>query len=118
MGGSACIGLSPKGSDLMGPGEMKDSFAYHGSTGQIRSYGKDWKSYGPHVAYNDVVGCGVIDHNCFFTKNGELLGAAFRDVPQELYPTVWFWDMGHAIEANFGSMPFLYELDWDKLRRL
>ena len=111
MGGSACIGLSPKGSDLMGPGEMKDSFAYHGSTGQIRSNGEDWKSYGPHVAYNDVVGCGVIDHNCFFTKNGELLGDAFRDVPQELCPTVWFWDMGHAIEANFGNRQFLYELD-------
>ena len=112
------MGLSPAGAPFKVPGGVKDSFSYHGSTGDKSSDGEDWKSYGPKFAYNDVVGCGVIDDACFFTKNGEFLGVAFRGVPRDLYPTVGIWDITDAVEANFGQESFECELDWDKLRRL
>ena len=110
MGGSAYIGLSPAGS--------KDSFSYHGSTGNISSDGEVWRSYGPTFGYNDVVGCGVIGDVCFFTKNKEFLGVAFRDVPPDLHPTVGLWNLGDTVGANFGDKSYEFELDWDDLRRL
>ena len=115
MGGSAYVGLSPVSTPFSG---TKGSFAYHGSTGHKSCDGEDWQCYGPNFAYNDVVGCGIIDDTVFFTKNGEFLGAAFRGVPRELYPTVGFWEMGHTVEANFGQESFMLEPDWDKLRGL
>ena len=103
VAGSAHVGLSPAGAPFKVPGGVKDSFSYHGSTGDKSSDGEDWKSYGPKFAYND---------------NGEFLGVAFRGVPRDLYPTVGIWDITDTVEANFGQESFECELDWDKLRRL
>ena len=65
-----------------------------------------------------------MDKKCFFTKNGEFLGIAFKNVPQKLYPTVGFKSgYGSTVEANFpaanvGNRPFMFDLDdYDKLTK-
>ena len=60
-----------------------------------------------------------MDKKCFFTKNGEFLGIAFKNMPQNLYPTVGFKSgYGSTVEAHFpavsyvvGKRPFMFHLD-------
>ena len=48
------------------------------------------EEYGPTFATGDVVGAGInfVHNEIFFTKNGKLLGTAFRNVRQRLVPTI------------------------------
>ena len=97
---------------------MKDAYGYHGDDGEKRSDGK-WQSYGPKFGkVGDVVGCGVVDDTCFFTKNGEFLGVAFTGVPRGLYPTVGLYCSGDTVEGNFGQTAFTFNLDWGRVRSL
>ena len=61
-----------------------------------------------------MIGCCVnfLDHTCFYTKNGQKLEVAFRDLdrkegvgksPTKLYPCVGLRTPGEEIEANFGQ---------------
>ena len=94
---------------------MKDSYGYNGYDGRKRSDGK-WQSYGPKFGKGDVVGCGVVDDTCFFTKNGEFLGVAFTGVQRGLYPTVYV--SNSTVDGNFGQTAFTFDLDWGRVRRL
>ena len=98
------------------PGGTADSFGYRSYDGEKMSNGGAWESYGPSFTNNDVIGCGLLGRDLFFTKNGEFLGVAFRNVPHGLYPSVGLHDA--TVVTNFGQTPFRFRLDWDEVRRL
>ena len=99
------------------PGWGKNSYGYSGYSGKKVS-DVHFQPYGPTFKENDVIGCGVIDGKCFFTKNGEFLGVAFRNLPQKLSPAVDLRFKGWAVHGNFGQRSFQYDLDWEKLRSI
>ena len=66
-----------------GPGAMEGSYGY---TWNRKGASGKWKRWGSQFGKGDVVGCGLIDDACFFTKNGRFLGVAFRGVQRGLYP--------------------------------
>ena len=109
------IGLSAAGSDVERyPGGLQNSYGYRGDDGTKGNDSK-WKYYGPKFGTDDIIGCGVIDGQCFFTKNGVFLGMAFGDVPPNLCPTVRLGGRD-VVTANFGQTPYNYDLNWDELR--
>lgn len=90
------------------------------------SGGKFWgsevgRAYGPPFTTNDTIGCGVnlVARQIFYTKNGKNLGEAFSgtlfDVSPvlALYPTVGLQSKGEVVEANFGQLRFLYNIEND-----
>ena len=71
--------------------------------------------YGPTFTTGDVVGAGLHTetNDVFFTKNGEWLGVAFRDVScvTPLYPTVGLHSKDERVSTNFGSAPFAFDIE-------
>ena len=53
------------------PGSEENTYGYWGLNGKKQSDGNGWQEYGPEFGESDVVGCGVVDGACFFTKNGD-----------------------------------------------
>ncbi|CAI9626973.1 hypothetical protein GT037_007011 [Alternaria burnsii] len=97
------------------PGWEPDSYAYHGDDGQIFSNTTSGKSYGPKFGTLDVIGCGINfrTNTAFFTKNGHMLGTAFRDLKLNVpyYPTVGMKKPGETVRVNFGQEPFAFDID-------
>ncbi|KAF1914301.1 CTLH/CRA C-terminal to lish motif domain-containing protein [Ampelomyces quisqualis] len=97
------------------PGWEPDSFAYHGDDGQVFSNTTSGKPYGPKFTTLDVIGCGINfrTNTAFFTKNGQMLGTAFRDLKTDVpyYPTVGMKKPGETLSANFGQEPFAFDID-------
>ena len=89
-------------------GDVKNSYGYFGLSGIKWGDGKG-QSYGPKFGKGDIVGCGIVDNNCFFTKNGDFLGVAFREVSllSCLFPTVGLYSKD-TVNANFGQHPFRF----------
>ncbi|TGZ77704.1 SPRY-domain-containing protein [Ascodesmis nigricans] len=97
------------------PGWEADSWAYHGDEGESFCYGKK-SSYGPAFDSQDVIGCGVNfrTRTAFFTKNGNNLGVAFRDInprKKKFYPVVGFKRTGETVRVNFGQDKFVFDID-------
>ncbi|THW69681.1 SPRY-domain-containing protein [Aureobasidium pullulans] len=109
------IGFSgPKASLNRLPGWEPESWAYHGDDGFSFSCTASGKPYGPKFAAWDVVGCGVNFEtgSAFFTKNGVFLGEAFHNVRgDKLYPSVGMKKNNEHLRVNFGSDPFVYDID-------
>ena len=65
------------------PGWDKHSYGYHGDDGHSFCSSGTGQPYGPTFTTGDVIGCCVnlIEHTCFYTKNGVNLGIAFTDLP-------------------------------------
>ncbi|CAC5419815.1 RANBP9_10 [Mytilus coruscus] len=111
------IGLSAQGVNMNRlPGWDKNSFGYHGDDGHSFCSSGSGQPYGPTFTTGDVIGCCVnmIDHTCFYTKNGINLGVAFTDLPintLSLYPTVGLQTPGEVVEANFGQLPFIFDIE-------
>ncbi|XP_066593768.1 ATP-dependent RNA helicase Ddx1 [Prorops nasuta] len=86
-----------------------DRFGYgYGGTGK-KSNNRQFEDYGESFGMNDVIGCWLdfdMREICF-SKNGDLLGEAFRLNDREtFYPAV---AMKNAeISFNFGAQPFKY----------
>jgi hypothetical protein len=97
------------------PGWEPDSFAYHGDDGQIFNNTTSGKNYGPKFGTLDVIGCGINfrTNTAFFTKNGHILGTAFRDLKPNMpyYPTIGMKKPGETLRANFGQEPFAFDID-------
>ncbi|KAJ4365465.1 hypothetical protein N0V95_000400 [Ascochyta clinopodiicola] len=97
------------------PGWEPDSFAYHGDDGQIFNNTTSGKNYGPKFGTLDVIGCGINfrTNTAFFTKNGHMLGTAFRDLKPNMpyYPTIGMKKPGETLRANFGHQPFAFDID-------
>ncbi|KEQ76075.1 SPRY-domain-containing protein [Aureobasidium namibiae CBS 147.97] len=109
------IGFSgPKASLNRLPGWEPESWAYHGDDGFSFSCTASGKPYGPKFAAWDVVGCGVNFEtgSAFFTKNGVFLGEAFHNVRgDKLYPSVGMKKNNEHLRVNFGSAPFVFDID-------
>jgi len=104
------------------PGWEKHSYGYHGDDGNAFCFSGTGNKYGPTFSSDDVIGCCVnfLDHTCFYTKNGQKLEVAFRDLdrkegvgksPTKLYPCVGLRTPGEEIEANFGQTPFVFDIE-------
>ncbi|KAH0550885.1 hypothetical protein GP486_007751 [Trichoglossum hirsutum] len=95
------------------PGWEPDSWGYHGDDGRLFCCQSSGKDYGPQFSSNDVVGCGVnFRTGCgFFTKNGTMLGTAFRDIKGKIFPAVGMKKPGEHVRVNFGQSPFVFDID-------
>ncbi|EDO31108.1 predicted protein [Nematostella vectensis] len=101
------VGLSAQGVNMNRlPGWEKNSYGYHGDDGHSFCSSGTGKPYGPTFTTGDVIGCGLnlIDNTCFYTKNGVNLGP-------NLYPTVGLQTPGEVVDANFGQLPFVYNIE-------
>ncbi|ORY44413.1 SPRY-domain-containing protein [Rhizoclosmatium globosum] len=97
------------------PGWDPGSYGYHGDDGFLfESTGKG-KPYGPTYTKGDTIGCIVnfMDNTMSFTKNGILIGVAFRDLKPDvpLYPTVGFRTHGESMQINFGETLFKFDIE-------
>lgn len=112
---SISIGFSSRETPLSRPpGWEPNSWAYHGDDGHSFCCQSSGKTYGPTFgATDDVIGCGVNFSNgsAFFTKNGNHLGIAFREVKGKLFPSIGLRRPGEHIRVNFGQTPFIYDID-------
>ncbi|KAK5000864.1 hypothetical protein LTR66_000353 [Elasticomyces elasticus] len=97
------------------PGWEPESWAYHGDDGYSFACTASGKPYGPRFSTQDVIGCGInFRTGCaFFTKNGIMLGNAFKDVKGDklLYPSVGMKKPGEHLRVNFGQTPFVFDID-------
>ncbi|KAK3370267.1 hypothetical protein B0H63DRAFT_528000 [Podospora didyma] len=113
------IGFSSKSVSLQrAPGWEPDSWGYHGDDGNSFAAQNSGKPYGPKFGTGDTIGCLVnfrLGH-ALFTKNGDELPIAFRDVSfkdvkGKLYPTVGLRKPGDHVLVNFGRVPFQFDID-------
>ncbi|KAL6447075.1 hypothetical protein ACFW04_001433 [Cataglyphis niger] len=107
------IGLSARDVNVNRlPGWDKHSYGYHGDDGHSFCSSGTGQPYGPTFTTGDVIGCGVnlIDNTAFYTKNGHHLGIAFTDLPTNLFPTVGLQTPGEVVDANFGQLPFVFDI--------
>ncbi|TVY48508.1 Uncharacterized protein LOCC1_G001221 [Lachnellula occidentalis] len=97
------------------PGWEPESWAYHGDDGHSFGGQSSGKHYGPPFAATDVIGCGVnFRTGCaFFTKNGDFLRDAFREIKSniKLFPSVGMKKSGEHVRINFGQTPFVFDID-------
>lgn len=116
------------------PGWEPESWGYHSDDGNLFASASTGKAYGPKFGVGDTVGCLVNFRTATasFTHNGRDLGVAFRDNTfrqgkGKFYPIVGLKKPGDHIFANFGQLPFQFDIDgyvraeqeriWDKIRQ-
>lgn len=115
--GSLAVGLAAYDAPLYGlPGWFNTSLGYHSADGNKYRSSKEGRGerYGRKYSENDVIGCGWnrITGTVFFTKNGALLGTAFRNInpSSPLVPVVGIISSSpRSAIVNFGQMPFLFD---------
>ncbi|KAK4169198.1 hypothetical protein QBC43DRAFT_86702 [Cladorrhinum sp. PSN259] len=113
------IGFSSKSASLArAPGWEPESWGYHGDDGNCFAAQNVGKPYGPKFGPGDTIGCLVNFRkgHALFTKNGRELKVAFRDInfkdiKGKLYPVVGLKKNGDHIWANFGQVPFMFDID-------
>ena len=66
-----------------------------------------------------VAGCGynINNSSCFFTKNGKYIGIASKNMSRDVrwFPTIGMNSMGEKVEMNFGSKPFVYNIELESI---
>eukprot|EP01113_Clastostelium_recurvatum_P027404 TRINITY_DN3304_c0_g1_i4.p1 TRINITY_DN3304_c0_g1~~TRINITY_DN3304_c0_g1_i4.p1 ORF type:complete len:1640 (-),score=340.10 TRINITY_DN3304_c0_g1_i4:13-4932(-) len=75
------------------------------------SKSQNGEPYGPTFQTGDVIGVGLdnVNHKVFFTKNGQMLGVAFKKVgTSDWYPCVGMRSPGQTIIINFAP-PFIFD---------
>ncbi|GAA99813.1 uncharacterized protein L969DRAFT_100801 [Mixia osmundae IAM 14324] len=96
------------------PGWEADSYGYHGDDGNAFCSHGSGKKFGPQFTTGDVIGCGIdwaLD-TAFYTKNGVFIGYAFPGLDgHQLYPSVGMRTPGEVVRANFGQMPFVFDIE-------
>ena len=99
------------------PGSDDQSWGYHGLDGK-KFAGNAQKVYGPAYTTGDCIGCilNYSDDSISFTRNGVLLGVAFRNVTRDkgiesgLYACVGFRSPGEHVKTNFGKEAFKFDI--------
>lgn len=98
------------------PGWEQNSWGYHGDDGCTFAAEKNGTPFGPTFGTGDVVGCGIdfSTYQAFFTKNGTLIGSAFKDIGKtcDLYPSIGLRHSGEAIRVNFGQDVFRFDIEY------
>ncbi|KAJ7618362.1 concanavalin A-like lectin/glucanase domain-containing protein [Mycena rosella] len=98
------------------PGWEPNSWGYHGDDGCTFAAEKNGTPFGPTFGTGDTVGCGVdfSTYQAFFTKNGTLIGSAFKDIGKssDLYPSIGLRHSGEAVRVNFGQEPFKFDIEY------
>ncbi|KAG8907592.1 hypothetical protein FRB99_003516 [Tulasnella sp. 403] len=96
------------------PGWENESWGYHGDDGKVFS-SQGERTFGPKFSTEDVVGCGIdfSIQRIFFTKNGTFLDHVFQPLPYgvELYPFVGLRSSRESVQANFGQIPFRFDIE-------
>ncbi|CAE6429456.1 unnamed protein product [Rhizoctonia solani] len=94
------------------PGWEPMSWGYHGDDGNSFAGQSDGTPYGPVFGTGDIIGCGVdfTEGTAFYTKNGEFLKKAFRNIKGNLYPSVGLRTPKERVLANFGQDPFRFDV--------
>ncbi|KAL9446272.1 hypothetical protein AB3S75_014026 [Citrus x aurantiifolia] len=94
------------------PGWEANSCGYHGDDGLLyRGQGKG-EAFGPTFTTNDTVGGGInyASQEFFFTKNGSLVGAVYKDIKGPLFPTIAVHSQNEEVLVNFGQKKFAFDL--------
>ncbi|AEO62326.1 uncharacterized protein THITE_2106386 [Thermothielavioides terrestris NRRL 8126] len=113
------IGFASKEASVTrAPGWEPDSWGYHGDDGNSFASQNVGKPYAAQFGTGDTVGCLLnfrLNH-ALFTKNGQELPIAFKDIPfkdikGKLYPIVGLKRKDDHIMANFGQRPFMFDID-------
>lgn len=110
------VGLTSKKVEINRlPGWDEISYGYHGDDGHFFESAGKGISYGPTYTTGDTIGCGInfMTRELFFTKNGEFLGIASKNViiEENLYPTAGMQTNGEMIDVNFGQKPFKFDIE-------
>lgn len=54
----------------------------------------------------------MADNTAFYTKNGTMLGTAFRNIGNiPLYPCIGLRTPGEQVTVNFGQAAFVFDID-------
>ncbi|CAG8685199.1 12547_t:CDS:2 [Acaulospora morrowiae] len=118
------------------------SFGYHGDDGRTFHNGHRWETdpYGPLYSTGDTIGCCVdfFNRSIFYTKNGINLGEvnilrggylginlggvnflqeSFEFMKYDLYPVIGMKNEPVYVEANFGTRPFKFDIDYYAKKR-
>lgn len=111
--GQIAIGFTTEGFKMRRqPGWELNSLGYHGDDGFLyRGHGKG-ESFGPTYTAGDTVGGGInyASQEFFFTKNGTVVGAVYKDVKGPLFPTIAVHSQNEEVRVNFGKEPFVFDL--------
>jgi len=111
--GQIAIGFTTEGFKMRRqPGWELNSLGYHGDDGFLyRGHGKG-ESFGPTYTSGDTVGGGInyASQEFFFTKNGAVVGAVYKDVKGPLFPTIAVHSQNEEVRVNFGKEPFVFDL--------
>ncbi|KAJ6519276.1 concanavalin A-like lectin/glucanase domain-containing protein [Mycena sanguinolenta] len=98
------------------PGWEQNSWGYHGDDGCSFAAEKNGTPFGPTFGTGDTIGCGIdfSTYQAFFTKNGTLIGSAFKDIGKstDLYPSIGLRHSGEAVRVNFGQDPFKFDIEY------
>ncbi|KAK7064734.1 Ran-binding protein, partial [Favolaschia claudopus] len=98
------------------PGWEQNSWGYHGDDGCSFAAEKNGTPFGPTFGTGDTIGCGIdfSTYQAFFTKNGTLIGSAFKDIGRstDLFPSIGLRHSGEAIRVNFGQDPFKFDIEY------
>ena len=100
-----------------------NSYGYHGDDGNLFGEDKVITSSLPLWSAGDVIGLGINfeSRTIFYTRNGELLGTAFRAIPEDVIfsPVVGFHkpngnnepidSVTKSVRINYGLLPFKYD---------
>jgi len=100
------------------PGWEAGAWGYHGDDAHTFCGSGIAKIYGPTCTTGDHIGCclNFREGIAFYTKNGVQLATAFRSLrpdeeDKDLYPTVGLRSPAEHIRGNFGTEPFMFDID-------
>ncbi|CAG8486459.1 9800_t:CDS:2 [Cetraspora pellucida] len=129
-GESGCIGIGYCKTDVdlnILPGWVYGTIGYHGDNGRLYRERGTGEFFGPCYNAGDTVGCGInfLNMEIFFTKNGIHIGKepsfyfetfSYDDLINyrilgEMYPMSGMATKGECIVANFGTKPFMFDID-------
>ncbi|CAI9755952.1 unnamed protein product [Fraxinus pennsylvanica] len=101
------------------PGWEPNSYGYRGDDGLLYRGREKGESFGPtnttgdtKYTTGDTVGGGInyAAQEFFFTKNGVVVGAVYKDVKGPVFPTVAVHSQGEEVTVNFGKDPFVFDI--------